>query len=171
MHRQLVHPLVRLTSKELSRLCITAHLREESAGGFPSQRASNAENASLSWCHPGCSVNRANDMLWLRHQMETFSALLALCAGNSPVTGEFPAQRPVTRSFDIFFDLHLNKRLSKQSWGWWFETQWCLLWRHSNAVYHERCRHALTHWGRVTYQWTRPPLVQIMAYRLYVAKP
>ena len=38
---------------------------------------------------------------WWRHQMETFSALLALCAGNSPVTGEFPAQRPVTRSFDI----------------------------------------------------------------------
>ena len=47
--------------------------------------------------------------------METFSALLALCAGNSPVTGEIPAQRPVTRSFDIFFYLRLNKRLSKQS--------------------------------------------------------
>ena len=41
--------------------------------------------------------------------METFSALLTLCAGNSPVTGEFPAQRPVTLSFDVFFDLHLNK--------------------------------------------------------------
>ena len=37
--------------------------------------------------------------------METFSALLAICAGNSPVTGEFPTQRPVTRSFDVFFDL------------------------------------------------------------------
>ena len=49
---------------------------------------------------------------WWRHQMETFSALLALCAGNSPVTGEFPSQRPVTWSFDVFFDLHLNKRLS-----------------------------------------------------------
>ena len=46
--------------------------------------------------------------------METFSALLAICAGNSPATGEFPAQKPVTRSFDVFFDLHLNKRLSKQ---------------------------------------------------------
>ena len=46
--------------------------------------------------------------------METFSALLALCAGNSPGTGEFPAQRPVTRGFDVFFYLHLNKRLSKQ---------------------------------------------------------
>ena len=36
--------------------------------------------------------------------------------------GEFPTQRPVTRSFDVFFDLRLNKKLSKQSWGWWFET-------------------------------------------------
>ena len=45
--------------------------------------------------------------------MESFSALLAFCAGNSPVTGEFPAQRPVTRSFDVFFDLHLNQKLSK----------------------------------------------------------
>ena len=57
---------------------------------------------------------------WWCHQMETFSALLAICAGNSPVTGEFPAQRPVTRSFAVFFDPRLNKRLSKQSWGWWF---------------------------------------------------
>ena len=40
--------------------------------------------------------------------METISALLALCAGNSPVTGEFPAQKPVTRSFDVFFDLHIE---------------------------------------------------------------
>ena len=53
--------------------------------------------------------------------MEIFSALLALCAGNSPVAGEFPSQRPATRSFGVFFDLRLNKRLSKQSWGWWFE--------------------------------------------------
>ena len=50
--------------------------------------------------------------------METFSVLQAICAGNSQVTGEFTAQRPVTRSFDVFFDLHLYKRLSKQSWGW-----------------------------------------------------
>ena len=46
--------------------------------------------------------------------METFSALLALCAGNSPVTGEFPTQKkPVARGFDVFFDLRLNKSLSK----------------------------------------------------------
>ena len=70
---------------------------------------------------------------WWRHQMETFSALLALCAGKSPVTGKFPSQRPVTRSFDVFFDLRLNKWFSKQSWGWWFETPLRLLWRHCKA--------------------------------------
>ena len=69
--------------------------------------------------------------LW-RHQMETFSALLALCVGNSPVTGDFPAQRPVTQSFDIFLDLRLNKRLSKQWWGWWSETPSRSLWRKCN---------------------------------------
>ena len=70
---------------------------------------------------------------WWRHQMETFSALQAICAGNSPVTGEFPAQRPVTRSFDVFFDLRPNKRLSKQSGGWWFETASRPFWRHCNG--------------------------------------
>ena len=64
--------------------------------------------------------------------METFSALLAICAGNSPVIGEFPAQRPVTQSFDVSFDLRLNTRLSKQWWGWWFETPSCPLWRYCN---------------------------------------
>ena len=67
--------------------------------------------------------------------METFSALLALCVGNSPVTGEFPSQRPVIRSFDVFFDLCLNKRLSKQSRRWWFETPSRSLWRHCNDEY------------------------------------
>ena len=59
---------------------------------------------------------------WWRHGMETFSALLALCAGNSPVTGEFPLQRPVTRSF------------CRQSIHWCFETQSRLLWRHCNVA-------------------------------------
>ena len=65
------------------------------------------------WSYDCCGI-------WWRHHMEFFFALLAVCAGNSPVSGELPAQRPVTRSFDVFFDLRLNKRLSKQSWGWWF---------------------------------------------------
>ena len=61
-----------------------------------------------------------------------FSKLLAICVGNSPVSGEFPTQRPVTRSFDVFFELRLNKRLSKQSWGWWFEMPFHPLWHHCN---------------------------------------
>ena len=56
--------------------------------------------------------------------------VIGICA--LPVPGEFPAQRPVTQNFDVFFDLRLNKRLSKQSWGWWFETLSRPLWRHFN---------------------------------------
>ena len=65
--------------------------------------------------------------------METFSALQAICAGNSTVPGEFPTQRPVTRSFDVYFDLRLNERLRKQSWGWSFETASRPLLRHCNV--------------------------------------
>ena len=54
----------------------------------------------IAWCSP---------YTWWRHQMEIFSASLALCAGNSPITGEFTPQRPVTRNFDVFFDLRLDK--------------------------------------------------------------
>ena len=82
---------------------------------------------SMHWVSvPQCIVG----VPWWRHQMEAFSALLAICAG----TGEFPTQRPVTRSFHIFFDLRLNKRLSKQWWGWWFETLPRPLWRHRNDI-------------------------------------
>ena len=55
-----------------------------------------------------CHVLAAKQFTWWRHQIQTFSALLAICAGNSPVPGEFPTQRPVTRSFGVFFDLRLN---------------------------------------------------------------
>ena len=81
------------------------------------------------WSSPTITILAcwSNKTGWWRHPMQTFSALLAFCAGNSPVPGEFPTQRPVTRSFDVFFDLQSNKRLSKQ---WWFETPSCPLWRH-----------------------------------------
>ena len=75
---------------------------------------------------PRCST-------WWRYEMETFSVLLALSAGNSPVTGGFPLQRPVTWSFDDYFDLRLNKRLCKQSRRRWFETPSGSLWRHCNV--------------------------------------
>ena len=56
--------------------------------------------------------------------------------GNSTVPGEFPAQWPVTRIFDVFLDLRLNKRLRKQSWSWWFESQTPSRpsWRHRNEM-------------------------------------
>ena len=78
------------------------------------------------------NAERALVEFW-RQQMETFSALLAICAGKSPVTGESPSQRPVTRSFDVFFDLRRNKRLSKERRRW-FETSRSL-WRHCSRLY------------------------------------
>ena len=61
------------------------------------------------------------------------SALLAFCAGNSPVNGDFPKQRPVTRSFDVFFDLCLYQQLNKQLKRRWLETISRSLWRHCNV--------------------------------------
>ena len=102
-----------------------------------------------------CSISGMERMLWhllhvqslkpcWRHQIETFSAFLAICVGNSPVPGEFPAQRPVTQSFDVFFDLRLNKRLSKLWWGWWIETPSCSLSRHCNVI-QNNCSYLITH--------------------------
>ena len=56
----------------------------------------------------------------------------------SPVNSQH--KRPVTGSFDVFFDLRLNKRLSKQSWGRWFETISCPLWRHHNECHFNSLR-------------------------------
>ena len=89
----------------------------------------------LSWtkCVKDFCYNRFC-LSWWRHEMETYSVLLVICAGNSPVPGEYPTQMPVTRSLDVFFDLRLNKRLGKQWWGWWFETLSHQLWRHRNVI-------------------------------------
>ena len=90
-----------------------------------------------------------------RHQVETFSALLALCAGNSPVTGEFPLQRPVTQRFDVFFDLCLNKRMSKQSLSWWFETPSRSLWRQGNEPEQttEQTLESQVNWDNLVFIW------------------
>ena len=116
---------------------------------FPLQRVSNMESDFLSWSLMKIRVcfiwvlslqdiNKTNirwcHIAWWRHQMEKFSALLAICAGNSPDNGELLAQRPVTRSFIVFFDLHLFKRLNKQLKGWWFERPSHPLWRHRNDI-------------------------------------
>ena len=82
---------------------------------------------------PQFYVSGTRSMGYVLHEDE-INWKLAICAGNSPVTGEFPSQRPVTRSFGVFFGLRLNKRLSKQSRGWWFETPSRSLWCHSNDL-------------------------------------
>ena len=128
------------------------------AGGFLSQRASNAVNVSIWWRHKGRLKNGAqfvaviklsscwgslsktsqwrlpliaglschDDVIKWKH----FPPYWALCEGNPPVIGEFPSQRPVTRSFDVFFHLRLNQRLCKQSRRRWFDTPSHSLWRH-----------------------------------------
>ena len=94
------------------------------------------------FCNLDIFANLGNRIWYIHlHSMMTSSngsifRVTGLCVRNSPVTAEFPSQRPVTRSFDVFFDLRLNKRLSKQSWGWWFETPSRSLWRHCNTLYH-----------------------------------
>ena len=65
--------------------------------------------------------------------------------------GEFPTQRPVTRSFDVFFGLHPNKRLSKQWWGWWFETLSRVLWRHRNVAVSNQPVLPIDTWSRCRY--------------------
>ena len=84
-----------------------------------------------SWTVVACAVFQ-RPRTWWCHQMETFSALLALSARGLPV--KFPSQRPVTRSFDVFLDLRPNKGMSKQSWGWWFETPSRALRRCCNVI-------------------------------------
>ena len=74
-------------------------------------------------------------LLYIAYMMTSSTGNIFRVTGplcNSP--GEFPAQRPVTQSFDVFFDLRLDIRLSKQSWGWWFQTPSRLSWRHCNVI-------------------------------------
>ena len=73
---------------------------------------------------------------WWRHQTLKKIRATALCEGNLPVTSGFPSQRPVTRSFEVFFHLRLNKRINKQSRHWWFEPPSRSLWRHCNVIWY-----------------------------------
>ena len=79
-----------------------------------------------------CHGIQSYDSTMMTSSNENFFRVTALCEGNPPVTGGFPSQRPVTRNFDIFFDLHLNKQCSKQSRHLWIETHVRSLWRHCN---------------------------------------
>ena len=81
----------------------------------------------------GLKNSFAKYLIWWIHQMETFATLLAHWAGNSPVTGEFPSQRPVAQIFDVLSYLRL-KQLSIQSRHWWIETSSRSLWRYCNEI-------------------------------------
>ena len=71
---------------------------------------------------------------WWRHRMKASPALLALSEGNPPVAGALSWRWPLTPSFDVFFDLYPDKRLSKQSRCRWFETPSRSLWFHCNDM-------------------------------------
>ena len=108
------------------------------------------------------------DSAWRRHQMGTFAALLALCEGNPPVTGGFPSQRPLTRSFDDVFDLRPNKRLSKQSIRCAhyddivMAYQFCIsINTYAHAVVHAQNNFCAHKHGRQVTNW---PLVSLLLY-------
>ena len=122
-HGCLLNRLFRRKSKKTSKLRVTGLCAGNSpgTGEFPAQMASYAENVSIWWRHHGPFVSSLL-LQMLCHLMMTpsngniFRVTGPFC-GNSPVTGEFPSQRPVARSLNVFFDLRLNKLLSKQSRG------------------------------------------------------
>ena len=93
---------------------------------------------SIQFSHILCPlISLHSDGVWIQIMMTSsngniFRVTGSLC-GEFTGPGEFPTQRPVTRSFDVYFDLRLNKPLSKQPWGWWFETLSRSLWRHRNV--------------------------------------
>ena len=98
-----------------------------------------------------CTWEAVVNIPWWRHQMETFSALLVLCVGTSPGSGDFPSQRPVTQSFDVFFDLRMNKRLIWDAIVVIMTSLWCVLVMTCSRTamskqlltYHQRDSHAV----------------------------
>ena len=113
-------------------LIITSHRYDYDINVWELQ---SIQHVSVS-CLCGDHLEETAPNSWWHHQIETFSALLAFCARNLPVTGEFPAQRPVMRSFDVFFDLRMNPQSVEQWKRWWFETLPRSSWRHCNSVAH-----------------------------------
>ena len=84
--------------------------------------------------HVGVNILKYFQYMMTSSNGNIFHVIVPLC-GEFTGPCEFPAQRPVTRSLGVFFDLRLNKRLSKQPWGWWFETPLCSLWRQCNEYW------------------------------------
>ena len=72
------------------------------------------------------TINRHPITPWWLHGTETLSALLALCEGNPPVTGDSTHKGPLMGSFDVSFDVSLTKSWTN-SWeaGKWLVVSWC----------------------------------------------
>ena len=102
-----------ISSTVISYVCANCHFSLEGTVCYRNSAFKHIARSSTVIDRKRTPVWHRSATSWWHHQMETFSALLAICAGNSPVPGEFPTQRPATRSFDVFFDRRLNKRLSK----------------------------------------------------------
>ena len=90
-------------------------------------------NAALGWFRSYLRQQRQSVVIMMTSSNGNIFRVTGPLCGEFTGPGEFPAQRPVTRSFDVFFDLRLNQRLSKQPRGWWFETPAWSLWRHRNV--------------------------------------
>ena len=143
-HHCLLNCLFRRRSKKLHVTGLCAG-NSSVANEFPAQMASNTENVSIWWRHHVISdqfiiswwFNGQNTYIkpgkwhlsyWqgsvnmMTSSNGTIFLVTGPMCGEFTGPGEFPTQRPVTRSFDVFLHLRLNKQLSKQPWGWWFET-------------------------------------------------
>ena len=125
-----------ITSSNGNIFRVTSHL----CGEFPGPQTPMTHSFDVFFDRSGISHRRLTAAEYEKDDIDMMASpnvnifrVTAHWAGNSPVTGEFPAQRPVTRSFDVCFDLRLNKRLSKRWWGWWFETPSHPLWCHCNS--------------------------------------
>ena len=139
-HRQfdyLFYSLLRPTTKKTSDSALLALCEGNSpfSDRFPSEKASDTESLSVSWrYHVRSDFGPLLACFMMTSSNGNIFRVTGPLCGEFTGPGELPAQRPVTRSFDVFFDLHPNKRLSKQWRGWWFETQPCPLWRHRNVA-------------------------------------
>ena len=93
----------------------------------------------VAWSHQAITWTNVDQDSWHNHMASMMTSsngnifrITGHLCGEFTGPGEFPTQRPVTRSFGVFFDLRPNRRLSKHRWGWWFEMPSCPLWRHCN---------------------------------------
>ena len=117
------------------------------------------ESVCLIWVHSVNMMTSSNGNI--------FHVSGILC-GNAPVTGEFPTQRPATRSFDVFFELRLNQQLSKQSRPRWFETPSRSLWRHCKDAEEDDLLYWALGSGGYLGNWCAPtvPLIVVLCFRI-----